>query len=202
MMLTKEPGRPGTVRVIFSLPCFRAGSISVVGDFNAWDTTSVAMQPGHHQWRAGMHLPAGCAYRFRYLVNGTRWFNDWDADCYIPNEAGGDDSVVVTLLPHEMSGVMVLCPYDGKPCPYALRVIRNAAKVHSPQKNETPHPLVVGRDALAGGEEPEELEELEDHSKQTGFAPGLKYAIPEARCRQQRYDCIGGKHDDDRTDDP
>ena len=36
----------------------------------------------------------GRRYRFRYLVDGERWQNDWQAHDYEPNEFGGDDSVV------------------------------------------------------------------------------------------------------------
>ena len=39
-------------------------------------------------------LDAGRAYRFRYLLDGRRWDNDWAADAYQPNDFGGDDSVV------------------------------------------------------------------------------------------------------------
>ena len=39
-------------------------------------------------------LEAGQAYRFRYLLDGQRWDNDWAADAYQPNDFGGDDSVV------------------------------------------------------------------------------------------------------------
>jgi hypothetical protein len=39
-------------------------------------------------------LAAGRAYRFRYLLDGQRWDNDWAADAYVPNSFGGDDSVV------------------------------------------------------------------------------------------------------------
>jgi len=39
-------------------------------------------------------LDAGRAYRFRYLLDGQRWDNDWAADAYQHNDFGGDDSVV------------------------------------------------------------------------------------------------------------
>jgi hypothetical protein len=39
-------------------------------------------------------LDAGRAYRFRYLLDGQRWDNDWAADAYVRNDFGGDDSVV------------------------------------------------------------------------------------------------------------
>ena len=46
------------------------------------------------EWRASMALDAGCRYRFRYLLDGFRWENDWAADDYVPNPFGSDDSVV------------------------------------------------------------------------------------------------------------
>ena len=39
-------------------------------------------------------LKPGQSYRFRYLLDGTRWENDGAADAYVPNEFGSDDSVV------------------------------------------------------------------------------------------------------------
>ena len=45
-------------------------------------------------------MAAGRAYRFRYLLDGHRWENDWAADAYKPNDFGADDSVVdLTALP-------------------------------------------------------------------------------------------------------
>ena len=41
-----------------------------------------------------MELAAGQRWRFRYLLDGARWENDWAADDYIRNEFGGEDSVV------------------------------------------------------------------------------------------------------------
>ena len=39
-------------------------------------------------------LESGGTYRFRYLVDGERWENDWEADEYLPNDFGSDDSIV------------------------------------------------------------------------------------------------------------
>ena len=41
-----------------------------------------------------MELAAGRRWRFRYLLDGARWENDWAADDYVANEFGGEDSVV------------------------------------------------------------------------------------------------------------
>lgn len=116
MMVTKQAGLSGTIRLFFALPCFRADTIHLVGDFNAWQPGATPLRLCKRGWCVGIELPVGCAYRYRYLLNGCRWLNDWHADGYLPNIHGGDDSVVVTLLPHEMDGVEVICPYDGLPC--------------------------------------------------------------------------------------
>jgi 1,4-alpha-glucan branching enzyme len=39
-------------------------------------------------------LPAGQSYRFKYLVDGRRWENDWSADAYVPNNFGTEDSLI------------------------------------------------------------------------------------------------------------
>jgi 1,4-alpha-glucan branching enzyme len=42
-----------------------------------------------------LELPAGREYRYRYLIDGCRWENDWCADNYSPNPYGCDDSVLI-----------------------------------------------------------------------------------------------------------
>ena len=87
----------GQVRVVFRLPYTTlAERISVVGEFNDWDT---AATPMHHlrpdaEWSAAVVLDAGRRYRFRYLVDGKQWLNDWYADDHEDNACGVFDSVV------------------------------------------------------------------------------------------------------------
>ena len=66
----------------------------VVGEFNDWSTDSHPMRREGDEFVLRLRLDAGATYRFRYLVDGTRWQNDWAAHAYVPNEFGGDDSVV------------------------------------------------------------------------------------------------------------
>ena len=47
------------------------------------------------EFHTTVHLKGGRTYRYRYLVDGRRWENDWAADDYVPNEFGGEDSAVV-----------------------------------------------------------------------------------------------------------
>ena len=73
-MIGKEPvAGNGQVRVIFRLPHTTfADRISVVGEFNDWDTTATPMKPRRSdaEWTAAVVLKAGQRYRFRYLLNG------------------------------------------------------------------------------------------------------------------------------------
>ena len=43
---------------------------------------------------ATVSLQANQSYRFRYLLDGKRWENDPEANRYVPNDYGSDDSVV------------------------------------------------------------------------------------------------------------
>ncbi|HEB66043.1 MAG TPA: glycoside hydrolase [Chloroflexi bacterium] len=96
-MLKKAYSKTGRVcRVTFRLPAeVKAQNAMLVGDFNGWDTQATPMRVlKNGDFSATLSLEAGKSYRFRYLLDGKRWENDWAADAYIPNEFGGDDSVV------------------------------------------------------------------------------------------------------------
>jgi 1,4-alpha-glucan branching enzyme len=85
---------PGYVVVTFQIPAEAgAATVDVVGEFTDWGL--VAMRPDEHgNLSAAFDLRVGRVYRFRYLLDGERWQNDWAADNYVPNDYGGDDSVV------------------------------------------------------------------------------------------------------------
>lgn len=100
-MITKTPSHsPGKVRVTFEVPCsIWAESIHLVGDFNDWDQQAhplKKMRRSDATRRITLELDAGREYQFRYLVDGQKWYNDWQADAYAPNPFGGDNSVVRT----------------------------------------------------------------------------------------------------------
>jgi hypothetical protein len=83
------------VIVTFRLPeSVVAEQVCVVGDFNDWSPTAHPMERNGDAFVAALALAPGRSYRFRYLLDGERWENDWAADAYLPNEFGGDDSVI------------------------------------------------------------------------------------------------------------
>nr|MBN1228811.1 isoamylase early set domain-containing protein [Anaerolineae bacterium] len=99
MMLKKRYLSDGTIcKVSFYLPeQIDAKTAYVVGDFNNWNkeaTPMVRLKSG--QWKADINLDAGKEYQYRFLVNGSEWHNDWEADKYLAHPWGGENSVVVT----------------------------------------------------------------------------------------------------------
>src|SRR6478672_4343342 len=86
----------GLVQVTFEIdPAVNAERANLCGDFNDWSYEADPMQPtGEGGFSLTKELPPGRSYRFRYLLDGDRWENDWAADDYVRNEYGGDDSLV------------------------------------------------------------------------------------------------------------
>ncbi len=90
--------KKGTCQVTFRLPKdVGAETASLVGEFNQWDPQATPMKRAKNgDFSTTLNLPVGHDYRFRYLLDGTRWENDQEADRYVPNEFGTENSVVST----------------------------------------------------------------------------------------------------------
>jgi CHAD domain-containing protein len=97
----KARDRSGAVAVTFTLPsAVGARHAAVCGDWNQWTPDRDVMDLVESGFVLTILLNGGRAYRFRYLLDGVRWENDWAADRYIPNAYGSTDSVVdLTALP-------------------------------------------------------------------------------------------------------
>lgn len=85
-------------KVTFSLPNDTVGSLAavhLVGDFNNWNRTAAPMrQLKNGSFTLTIALERGREYQFRYLLDGQRWENDREADRYVPNDFGSENSVV------------------------------------------------------------------------------------------------------------
>jgi 1,4-alpha-glucan branching enzyme len=100
MSLKKQYFKKNQVcKVTFSLPKEAAGAakkVSLVGDFNQWNKEALPMKRlKDGTFTATITLEPNKEYHFRYFADGQRWENDWNADKYVPNAHGSDDSVVV-----------------------------------------------------------------------------------------------------------
>jgi len=73
--------------------------INIAGDFNSWSSTDTPLQQNlDGSFSVTLELQAGREYQFRYLFDGIKWENDWDADKYIPAPfSNADNSVVVCI---------------------------------------------------------------------------------------------------------
>ncbi len=84
-------------QVTFELPPeVEAKQVNLVGEFNSWDQTANPLKKVKGVWKTTIDLEPGREYQYRYLLNGSDWYNDPGADKYIPNNIDGDNSVVVT----------------------------------------------------------------------------------------------------------
>ena len=71
--------------------------VSVLGDFNAWDSLTHPLKKRSNGTRSvSVVVPTGGRYAFKYLADGGTWFNDIEADAHDTNEYGQVNSVVVT----------------------------------------------------------------------------------------------------------
>jgi len=92
----KSRAAKGKANVTFTVdPQVGAQTAAVCGEWNDWSADADVMRRDPEGgFSVTVGLDAGQAYRFRYLLDGQRWENDWAADAYQPNDFGGDDSVV------------------------------------------------------------------------------------------------------------
>ncbi len=70
--------------------------VCVVGDFNDWDIAGSRMtRLKNGDFVITMELDSRRQYKYKYLIDGFRWENDWYADRYERNDRGSKDSVVI-----------------------------------------------------------------------------------------------------------
>jgi len=95
------PAEPPTVEVTFTLPReVGAADVLLCGDFNGWTSAPTPLAQGNDgAWQVTLPLEPGNSYHYRYLLDGQRWENAWQADRYEPNPFGSDNSVVIVDWP-------------------------------------------------------------------------------------------------------
>jgi hypothetical protein len=71
-------------------------NVAIVGDFNDWDPSRSPMtRLENGDFIITMDLDSKGEYKFKYLMDGLRWENDWYADKFVLNDLGSKDSVVI-----------------------------------------------------------------------------------------------------------
>ncbi|MBE6351208.1 MAG: glycoside hydrolase [Spirochaetaceae bacterium] len=75
-----------------------AENIWLVGDFNCWSSIDTPMKKKKDgSFSVKLTLETGKEYQFRYLIDGTKWENDWAADKYVPAPYSCTDNSVVIV---------------------------------------------------------------------------------------------------------
>jgi len=103
MSLKKQnvKGKSSLCRVTFSIPkgaVKSAKKVTLVGDFNNWDTHATPMKKQKDgSFSVSINLEKGREYQFRYLIDGKTWENDWVADKYVATVYGGAENSVVVV---------------------------------------------------------------------------------------------------------
>lgn len=76
----------------------KAKTVHIVGEFNNWSTVETPMRRlKNGEFKVVLDLSPGQAYQFRYLIDQTRWENDWGADQYVKNDFGDCENSVVAV---------------------------------------------------------------------------------------------------------
>ena len=97
-MIKKSYSKSGTkCKVTFKMPSeLPADSVNLVGEFNEWNLEGIPMKKlKDGSYSATLSLQSGKSYRYRYLLDGAVWENDWEPDAYEPNEFGTENSVLI-----------------------------------------------------------------------------------------------------------
>jgi len=125
----------GKADVTFTVdPQVGAQTAVVCGEWNDWSADADVMHCGADGgFSVTVSLDAGRAYRFRYLLDGHRWDNDWSADAYQPNGFGADDSVV------DLTALATAVPPAAKKAPTRKNAPAKASAAKmKPLRNEAP----------------------------------------------------------------
>lgn len=76
--------------------CDAADKVAIAGDFNGWEETPMKkLKSG--DFSLTLDLETENKYQFKYLLDDTKWENDWNADAYCPSPVSLDDNSVVVV---------------------------------------------------------------------------------------------------------
>lgn len=82
-------------KVKFTMSLTDAERVEIRGLNNDWETPIPMKKRKDGVFECVQSLPRHTQHEFKYLVNGTEWRNDPDADGEAPNEYGGTNSLLV-----------------------------------------------------------------------------------------------------------
>ena len=84
--------------VTFEFNISQATKVQLVAEFNDWQPVDMKYSKKDQVYRAKVRLPKDKQFHFRYLIDNEIWENDHQADAYIANGFGSDNSIVDTTI--------------------------------------------------------------------------------------------------------
>ena len=86
-------------KVTFAVPAEEAKKVAVVGSFNDWNEKNAVQlkKLKNGTFKGTVDLEKDNTYEFRYLVDGTTYINDDQADAYAWNDFAGAENGVLSL---------------------------------------------------------------------------------------------------------
>lgn len=96
-MLSKKffKTKPET-EVVFEFARDDVSSAKLAGEFNDWVPADMKFDKKTGSYKLKMRLPTDAEFQFKYLLNDAEWENDYEADAYIANDCGTENSVIST----------------------------------------------------------------------------------------------------------
>ena len=96
-MLTKKYFKTKQeTEIIFEFSREDVSSVSLCADFTDWQPISMKYHKKAKSFRTKVRLPKDQTFHFKYLLDNNEWANDQQADNYVTNVYGTQNSVVVT----------------------------------------------------------------------------------------------------------
>ncbi|ATC97104.1 isoamylase early set domain-containing protein [Pseudoalteromonas tunicata] len=97
-MLTKRFFKTkAEAEVTFEISVSEADNVALVAEFTDWQPMPMKYVKKDNVYRTKVRLPIEQQFHFRYLIDDSKWENDHQADAYICNSFGTDNSVVSTM---------------------------------------------------------------------------------------------------------
>ena len=94
-----SPEDGSTIYVQFSLEAPTASTVAIAGDFNDWSPQVVLSDPdGDGIWTGRLALKPG-VHQYMFVIDGTQWTTDPQADRYTDDGFGNRNAVLVISEP-------------------------------------------------------------------------------------------------------
>jgi len=85
-------------KVTFTVPAIEAQSVEVVGAFNNWTPNELPLKKRKDGvFKGTINLPVNNSFEFKYIVDGTTWVNDEQADKFVWNDFAGSENGILEL---------------------------------------------------------------------------------------------------------